>query len=363
MANTNTPDLIYLGRSRLHRNRANLIQTLHTVAALTDLGINTRLYLPPWHRSVTLAQRLSEMGISGHPDVRASQLLHRRWPATVFARFHRRQLRRASAVYVRSEHLSLALSTLGIRHHFEVHAIEPMIQRGQLETLTDYHRQGVIDWLIPISRSAANALIAAGADKDRIHVSPSGVDLSAFNSVAPLATAQLAKPRMVYLGRVSWDRGLAIFLHLAKQHQGQLLLVGDKDDSIPPSAGLSYRPPVPHCEVPALYAESEIVLLPYQPDLIHADSISPMKLFEAMAAGRVIIASDMPTLREILTDGENALLVDPQDPQAWAEAVNRLRQDPELATRLANQAKLDATAYGWQERASGIAHAIGLLTS
>ncbi len=360
MAKTDTPDLIYLGRSRLHRNRANLIQTLHTVAALTDLGVATRLYLPPWHRRVRLEQTLEAMGIHSRPDIRPAQLLHRRWPVTAFARIHRRMLRRARAVYVRSEHLSLALARLGIRHHFEVHALEPIARLGKLEAVTAYHRQGLIDWLIPISRAAANALIAAGADPARIHVSPSGADLAAFNRTPDLDPARLTQPRLVYLGRISNDRGLAIFRHLARCRLGSLLLVGTRDDEIPATEGLTYRPPVPHREVPALYAESEVVLLPYQPELIHADSISPMKLFEAMAAGRPVIASDLPSLREILTDGQNGLLVDPKEPQAWEQAVERLRQDPELALRLATQARKDAEAYGWPQRAAGIARALSL---
>ncbi|MET0090964.1 MAG: hypothetical protein ABW068_13290 [Candidatus Thiodiazotropha sp.] len=72
------PELIYLGRSRLHRNRANLIQTLHTLAAFTELGIATRLYLPPWHSKVTPAQRLHDMGIDTPIDLRAAPALAQR---------------------------------------------------------------------------------------------------------------------------------------------------------------------------------------------------------------------------------------------------------------------------------------------
>ncbi|MET0122204.1 MAG: glycosyltransferase family 4 protein [Candidatus Thiodiazotropha sp. 6PLUC9] len=360
MLNSDLPDLIYLGRSRLHRNRANLIQTLHTVAALTGLGIKSRLYLPPWHRPVTPAQRLDEMGIETPTDIRASQLLHRRWPTSAFARFHKRMLGRAKAVYVRSPELSLGLASQGIVHHFEVHTLQPMIQKGQLKQVVDYHRQGVIGHLIPISQSAAKALIEAGADEARIHVSPSGVELETFQKVAPLDKAALNHPRIVYLGRISRDRGLDILSEIAYADQGKVLLVGDCDDPVPDHPAIQYRPSVPHREVAALYENSELVILPYQADLSHADGISPMKLFEAMAAGRPIIASDIPPLREILQPGRNALLADPKDPQSWVRAVGELRDNPELAQRIALQAREDANAYSWPNRAANIVHAIGL---
>jgi len=360
MPEPDKPELIYLGRSRLHRNRANLIQTLHTVAAFMEIGVRTRLYLPPWHDNVTPEQRLGEMGIRNALDIRRSQLLHRRWPISAFIRFHRRLLRRTLAVYVRSHEFSLGLASRGIVHHYEVHALHPIIARGQLGSIIDYHRRGIIDRLIPISHSIARALIAAGADERRIHVSPSGVDLSAYETLPPLDTARLSRPRIVYLGRISRDRGLDIFTHLAEHALGDVLLVGDCDDAVTQSPHLRYIPAVPHREVPGLYAACELVLLPYQPELVHADGISPMKLFEAMAAGRPIIASDVAPIREILQHGHNALLVNPQDPLAWAHAVNCLQQDPGLALKLAAQAQRDVTAYSWTRRAAGIAQAIGL---
>jgi glycosyltransferase involved in cell wall biosynthesis len=362
MPEPDEPELIYLGRSRLHRNRANLIQTLHTVAAFTEIGIRTRLYLPPWHDNVTPEERLREMGIHSKLDIRRTQLLHRRWPLSVFVRFHRRILRKTRAVYVRSHEFSLGLASRGIVHHYEVHTLQPIIARGQLNSILDYHQRGVIDRLIPISHSIARALVAAGADERRIHVSPSGVDLGAYESVPPLDTTRLSRPRIVYLGRISRDRGLDIFTHLAERELGEVLLVGDCDDAVTQSTHLQYSPAVPHSEVPELYAACELVLLPYQPDLVHADGISPMKLFEAMAAGRPIIASDIAPIREILQHGHNALLVNPLDPLAWENAVKSLQQDQgRLALKLAEQAQRDVTAYSWTRRAAGIARAIGLL--
>lgn len=360
MRKDENPELIYLGRSRLHRNRANLIQTLHTVAALSEIGVKTRLYLPPWHKTITPRQRCEEMGIEVTPDIRGARLLHRRWPTSLFPRFYKRTLNNARAVYVRSPELSLGLASQGVAHHFEVHTLQPMRNKGMLETIIDCHRRGMIGYLIPISQAAATALIEAGADEHRIHVSPSGVDLGRFNSVPNLIPERLANPGIVYLGRISTDRGLNIMTHLASTGCGEIHLVGDCDDPLPSLPNLHHRPAVPHREVAAIYAGNDLVVLPYQHELSHADAISPMKLFEAMAAGRVIIASDIPPLREVLEHGRNAILVDPKAPAEWELAVKTLMHNQRLAGKLAQQARQDASAYGWRNRASGIARAIGL---
>ena len=61
-------------------------------------------------------------------------------------------------------------------------------------------------------------------------------------------------------------------------------------------AGLEHHPPVPHTEGADWHAGAEIALMPYQPALQHAASFSPIKSFEAMAAGRRVIASDLAAL-------------------------------------------------------------------
>ena len=52
------------------------------------------------------------------------------------------------------------------------------------------------------------------------------------------------------------------------------------------------------------------------------------------ARGTPLITADTPGARELLTDGESALLVPPGDPAALAEAMRRVAGDPELARRL-----------------------------
>ena len=80
-----------------------------------------------------------------------------------------------------------------------------------------------------------------------------------------------------------------------------------------------------------------------------------MKLFEYMSYGRAIICSNMPVLTEILKDGVNAMLCDPDDIDAWGQAIRVLQQDPDLRNRLGQSARqLFLQRYTWSARAENI---------
>ena len=62
--------------------------------------------------------------------------------------------------------------------------------------------------------------------------------------------------------------------------------------------------------------------------------VIPNKAFQALACGAPLVTADTPAARELLDDGESALLVPPGDPEALAGAIRKLATDPELATRI-----------------------------
>jgi len=106
---------------------------------------------------------------------------------------------------------------------------------------------------------------------------------------------------------------------------------------------------------------ADICLLPLSQTSIGARYTSPLKLFEYMAMGKAIVASDLPSLREVLRPGANALLTQPGDAQALAKELTRLSEDMGLAEALGKQALLDSRCYGWQNRAKGIAGFLDVL--
>jgi len=103
-----------------------------------------------------------------------------------------------------------------------------------------------------------------------------------------------------------------------------------------------------------LFAADALVLPNSAKAKISSHYTSPLKLFEYMASRRPIVASDLPSLREVLRDGENAVLVKPDNPRALAEGIERALSDAELAARIGRQAREDVEQYTWEKRAVNI---------
>jgi glycosyltransferase involved in cell wall biosynthesis len=111
--------------------------------------------------------------------------------------------------------------------------------------------------------------------------------------------------------------------------------------------------PVVHENMPRYLSGAKIAVVPNEACGTSLYS-SPLKLFEYMAQGLPIVASDLPAFREILRDGENAVLFKPGDPEALAGSLDRILHDPELAAGLGKRARLAAEDYTYTRRGQKI---------
>ena len=228
-----------------------------------------------------------------------------------------------------------------------------------------------IDGLIVINRSLGELYQSQGIRPEKKLVAPDGVDLKPFseNLEREIARAELGLPSRkkiaCYTGHLYRWKGVHILAQAMKELVDECLLyvVGGtlKDieefnefisvNQIPNIIVVGYVPPK---LIPKYLAAADILVLPNtSEEAISRLYTSPLKLFEYMAAQRPIIASGLPSIREILNE-ENSLLVSPDDSTALADGIKKALKDEEMSQKLAGNAFRDVQLYTWERRADRI---------
>jgi glycosyltransferase involved in cell wall biosynthesis len=110
-------------------------------------------------------------------------------------------------------------------------------------------------------------------------------------------------------------------------------------------------PSAPHTSVPAHIHAADICLAPLAPTERNVvQGCNPIKLFEYMACGKPIIAANLAVVREVVTDGETALLYKPSKPRRLTECLLRLAEDAALRRQLGDNAlRVVRERYTWRQ--------------
>ncbi len=220
------------------------------------------------------------------------------------------------------------------------------------------------DGYVTITAALAEDLEARFGARRSVAVVPDGMRLpDARTFVPPLSGSR--DPIVVYAGHLYPWKGVETLLEALARVPGlRARIVGGhpaetdlgrvraKADALGLAPRVEFTGHVAPGEVAGHLAAADLIVLPNSATAISARYTSPLKLFEALAAGRAIVASDLPALREVLTHEVNALLVTPDDPTAFAAAFSRLMTDRALAGRLARAAFEAAPGYTWARRAA-----------
>lgn len=175
-------------------------------------------------------------------------------------------------------------------------------------------------------------------ERSRIGIVPVGAEGSLFKP-APQPRGEV---QALFYGKLSPLHGLETVLAAARKPgvppvrmigDGQLRhwLEGELARSRP--AGLERQEWVPYEQLGDELAAAAICLGIFGASE-KAQRVVPNKVYQAMAVGRPIITADTPGAREVLADGENAVLVPAAEPEALAAAMRRLAGDPELRSKL-----------------------------
>jgi glycosyltransferase involved in cell wall biosynthesis len=192
-------------------------------------------------------------------------------------------------------------------------------------------------------------------------------------AVAPRGQVQ-TPAHIGYVGSLYPGRGVEVIVEIAARRPGLVFDIfgGSTDDlarwrsaSVPPNIVFhGFRPPGQLAEV---YGGLDVLLMPYPRSGIYGATqridtsayCSPMKMFEYMASGVPMVASDLPVLQEVLEHERNALIVPAADVDAWCTAIDRLVTVPALRLALAQRALADLADYTPSARVHKILGALG----
>jgi glycosyltransferase involved in cell wall biosynthesis len=272
-------------------------------------------------------------------------------------------------------HLAQNKKRLGYKTLFEVNGL-PSIELKyhypglDSELLSKIKEQEIAalhlsDAIICPSRVTRDYIASLGLDRSLVTVIPNGVSASDF-SPTPLPARNGRVPTLLYIGTLADWQGLDVVVkalpkilerrdvHLQIVGRGrsrQRKMLAKQIRKLGIEEHVTVLPAVPHHEIPALIADADICIAPLGlNDRNVTQGACPIKLLEYMAAGRPLLASNMPIVRELIREDVDALLFSPNDPADLARQAVSLLDDFELSQRLAESASERAlTKFTWRE--------------
>jgi len=216
-----------------------------------------------------------------------------------------------------------------------------------------------------VGASPVRTLVLHDAAADGIAPLPWGEKREALQKLLPDVELGRWRGTCAYFGNFYPGRGIEVIEEMARRQPQVLFLLfgelktGAKADRLP---NVSYPGFLPHPRALQIMKAVDVLLMPYQHNVSigmkghdTARWMSPMKMFEYLASGTPIVSSELTVLKEVLRDGENALLVSPANVDRWVDAVERLLGDPVLAERLSRAGHATyASGHTWSQRARRI---------
>lgn len=171
------------------------------------------------------------------------------------------------------------------------------------------------DRVLAVSRALARELVGNGVSEARIEVLGNGADLATFRAAQPATkpAALRGRPTLLFVGSLKPWHGIEFLLRgfaaLRAQRPCGLWIVGDGPESAAIAVAqrafpgdIVHEGAVDHERIPAVLQAADVVTAPYT--TAAPDYFSPLKIVEALAAGRPLLASRVPCVLETLAGHE-----------------------------------------------------------
>ena len=254
----------------------------------------------------------------------------------------------------------------------------PLVAPATLEKIRAIERHCLqrADAVVVPSAVIARSVTALGAAPQAVHVVPNGADVPATRPPRPVDAPDRY---LIYVGALQPWQGVDVllraFARLADLVDLHLVVCSSVPeararplrrlaDSLGVAQRVHWRYAEPHADVASWLAHAELSVAPLTGCPRNLDQgCSPLKIWESMAAGTPVVASDLPAVRELITDSEHGRLVPPDRPAELARAVRILLEYPTAARAMAQRAQRRiAENFTWAHARSRLAAVYDIAT-
>jgi len=184
--------------------------------------------------------------------------------------------------------------------------------------------------------------------ENKTSVIPNGVDTRIFHPNVPCSKRKNVRryddERLcIYCGRLDGWAGMNIVFKLAdvarsKKMNVKFVLAGSGAERIVGGENVALLGEVSYEEIPSILKSADVILIPF-PNNEVSHAASPLKLFEGMSMQKPVIASRVSGIEDIVTDGENGFLADPDNIKEWATKLETATRSEAFSAEMGLKAR------------------------
>jgi len=261
-------------------------------------------------------------------------------------------------------------------HNALLHTKHKLFDKIWRKKLIRYSGSDMLVKFVTISRALSDYWTEKGVDTNKIIALHDGFDSHSFENSLTQTVAReklgLKNDRKIvlYAGSLYPDRGIEDIIKLAEAFPGvEYIVVGGPsnqkiffEDDVRKKGikNVVFTGWIPQAQVKNFLYAADVLLMTWSKKVPTIDYCSPLKMFEYMASGRIIVGHGFPTIKEVLTDEESAYLTDPDSFGELAEKLRKALNDTYPSKIAENAQKLAFKNYSWEKRAEEIIKHINL---
>lgn len=391
--------IVYFADVRLPIERANGIQTVETLHALARRGHRVTLVCRP-DSERPARDALAYYGLSEVPTLSLSRVrvwgpaIQRRAQYLVAAAAW--SFGRSSSDVLMTRDLGVASLLLRMPRAcrpplvYESHGFAPKVAAEMADLLSTGRQASAMkqqrlfgrerrvwvnaDGYVTITRGLLDELSATFGARGAAIVVPDGARLADTRSPTP--GPRHSTPVVAYAGHLYPWKGVDVLIEAlalvpevrglivgGHPREGDLERVRARAAALGLSDRIEFTGQVAPAEVRSRLASADVLILPNRRTQISAHYTSPLKLFEYLSLGKPIVASNLPALREILTPGVTAELVEADGAADLAAGIVRVVSAPAYAEALGSAARQLAAEFSWDTRGARLEALFSSLTT